>query len=123
MSWTEERISALCRLWSDGLSAAEIGRRLEVSKNAVIGKAHRLGLPGRPSPIKRNKSTTTKVRAESAGPATQQRSQARTCCWPFGDPEDPDFHFCGNKAMKNKPYCEEHYKIAYIQARPRHRDS
>ncbi|MGB0843778.1 MAG: GcrA family cell cycle regulator, partial [Alphaproteobacteria bacterium] len=61
MSWTEERISALRQLWSDGLSAAEIGRRLDVSKNAVIGKAHRLGLPSRPSPIKRGKASAKKL--------------------------------------------------------------
>lgn len=53
MGWTEERVDQLTQLWIEGLSASEIGRRLQVSKNAVIGKAHRLGLPSRPSPIKR----------------------------------------------------------------------
>jgi hypothetical protein len=56
MGWTEERVDQLTQLWIEGLSASEIGRRLEVSKNAVIGKAHRLGLPSRPSPIKRSVS-------------------------------------------------------------------
>lgn len=56
--WTQDLITALTRLWSDGHSATEIGRRLsamgetDFTKNAVIGKVHRLGLPARPSPIK-----------------------------------------------------------------------
>jgi GcrA cell cycle regulator len=53
-TWSEARIAELNRLWSEGLSTAEIGRRLAVSKSAVVGKAHRLGLPGRPSPIQRS---------------------------------------------------------------------
>jgi GcrA cell cycle regulator len=53
MDWSAERISDLTRLWREGLTAAEIGRRLGVSKSAVVGKAHRLRLDPRPSPIKR----------------------------------------------------------------------
>ena len=50
--WTEETIGRLKQLWDDeNLSAAEIGRRLNISKNAILGKAHRLDLPRRPSPI------------------------------------------------------------------------
>ncbi len=51
--WIEETIVRLQQLWHEGFSTAEIGRSLNVSKNAVIGKAHRLNLPRRPSPIKR----------------------------------------------------------------------
>jgi GcrA cell cycle regulator len=54
MEWTEEAIGRLRVLWSEGHSTAEIGRRLGVSKNAVVGKAHRLDLPARPSPIRRD---------------------------------------------------------------------
>lgn len=50
--WTDATNTRLRHLWNEGLSTAEIGRRLNVSKNSVIGKAHRLDLPGRPSPIK-----------------------------------------------------------------------
>jgi GcrA cell cycle regulator len=50
-TWSEARIAELKRLWSEGLSTAEIARRLAISKNAVVGKAHRLNLRGRPSPI------------------------------------------------------------------------
>ncbi len=51
MSWTPERIADLEKLWAEGLSTAEIGRRMGITKNAVVGKAHRLALPGRQSPI------------------------------------------------------------------------
>ena len=54
MEWAEETIVRLRSLWDEGLSTAEIGRRLGVSKNAVVGKAHRLDLPARPSPIRRD---------------------------------------------------------------------
>lgn len=49
--WTAETIAHLRTLWTEGDSTAEIGRRMGISKNAVVGKAHRLGLPPRPSPI------------------------------------------------------------------------
>jgi len=51
--WSAERISDLARLWGEGITAGEIGRRLGVSKSAVVGKAHRLNLRPRQSPIKR----------------------------------------------------------------------
>ncbi len=54
MEWTEEAIATLRRLWDEGLSTAEIGRRMGISKNAVVGKAHRLNLAARPSPIRRS---------------------------------------------------------------------
>ncbi|WP_239451492.1 GcrA family cell cycle regulator, partial [Elioraea rosea] len=53
MDWTEEAIATLRQLWAEGLSTAEIGRRMGISKNAVVGKAHRLNLAARPSPIRR----------------------------------------------------------------------
>src|SRR3954451_9286048 len=54
MVWDDETIRLLRDLWTQGHSTAEIGRRLGVSKNAVVGKAHRLDLPARPSPIRRD---------------------------------------------------------------------
>ena len=54
IGWTDEVVGALRQLWNDGHSTAEIGRRLGVSKNAVVGKAHRLALPNRPSPIRQD---------------------------------------------------------------------
>ncbi len=52
--WTEETIAKLRNLWAEGLSTAEIGRRMGISKNSVVSKAHRLNLPPRPSPIRRD---------------------------------------------------------------------
>ena len=56
MSWTDERIATLKKMWKEGKSAAEIAKTLGkgVTRNAVIGKAHRMGLSGRPSPIKKS---------------------------------------------------------------------
>ena len=54
MEWNAEAIDRLRALWAEGHSTAEIGRRMGVSKNAVVGKAHRLSLPARPSPIRRD---------------------------------------------------------------------
>jgi GcrA cell cycle regulator len=54
MEWSDEVISQLRGLWAEGHSTAEIGRRLGVTKNAIVGKAHRLDLPARPSPIRRD---------------------------------------------------------------------
>ena len=71
MEWSEDIIGRLRVLWGEGHSTAEIGRRLGVSKNAVVGKAHRLDLPARPSPIRRDGSgSAPRVRAPRrvAGP-------------------------------------------------------
>src|SRR5476651_2118752 len=54
MEWNDEVIGHLRALWAEGHSTAEIGRRLGVTKNAIVGKAHRLDLPARPSPIRRD---------------------------------------------------------------------
>src|SRR5579871_2699569 len=62
MEWAEDTIVRLRSLWDEGLSTAEIGRRLGVSKNAVVGKAHRLDLPARPSPIRRDGSGSSAPR-------------------------------------------------------------
>src|SRR4051794_41195803 len=53
MEWNEGTIARIRALWPEGLSTAEIGRRMGITKNAVVGKAHRLNLPARPSPIRR----------------------------------------------------------------------
>lgn len=54
MEWSDETIARLRELWAEGHSTAEIGRRMGISKNAVVGKAHRLNLTARPSPIRRD---------------------------------------------------------------------
>ncbi len=60
--WTEERVAELTELWNSGLSAARVAAKLgDVTRNAVIGKVHRLGLSGRPSPIRFPTSVITAV--------------------------------------------------------------
>lgn len=63
MEWSDEVITQLRALWAEGHSTAEIGRRLGVTKNAIVGKAHRLDLPARPSPIRRDPEATPVRRA------------------------------------------------------------
>jgi GcrA cell cycle regulator len=66
MSWTEERIERLKAMWSDGKTASQIADELGgVSRNAVIGKAHRLGLDSRPSPVKPGEEKPASAKAES----------------------------------------------------------
>ena len=98
-----------------------------ITKNAVVGKAHRLGLPARPSPIRRQGSGGSVARAPrqvAKAPVKSMRqialSTSGACCkWPFGHPGEKDFRFCGSPALVNKPYCPEHYQIAYLPARAR----
>lgn len=118
MVWTDERIELLKTLWGEGLTTGEIGKRLGVSKNAVVGKAHRLGLKGRPSPIKRTRKAAKPDKPEKpAEPAKAvMELQGPTCRWPFGDPREPGFHFCGKPALTGKPYCAEHAAVAYVNS-------
>ncbi|GBQ43362.1 GcrA cell cycle regulator [Komagataeibacter europaeus] len=80
MEWTEETIARLRDLWQQGLSTAEIGRQLSVTKNAVVGKAHRLGLKPRPSPIRRAAKAAPAPAATTvettAAPAATESTQA-----------------------------------------------
>lgn len=136
MDWTAEQISQLTRLWHEGLSTAEIGKRLGISKNAVVGKAHRLRLAARPSPIKRVGSRQSQAsrpavqprpqpaaapaRAPSSAPQPQPAPRVvelsnQTCRWPIGHPGDPGFHFCSERAVQGKPYCVEHSALAYVK--------
>ena len=79
MSWTDERIEALKSMWEAGKTASQIADELGgVSRNAVIGKAHRLGLQSRPSPVKPNESAAEPVAAPAMrGPADLARSGDR----------------------------------------------
>ncbi|MDF2096861.1 GcrA family cell cycle regulator [Aquibaculum arenosum] len=138
MAWTPERIEELTQLWNAGHSASAIGKKLGVSKNAVVGKAHRLNLPARPSPIRRDSKPAQPARKPApvlktpppmpAAPAKEERrrppmvrvqqqqekSTGRRCQWPIGDPATPDFHFCEAPAAGGKPYCAEHCAVAYV---------
>jgi GcrA cell cycle regulator len=152
MDWTAEAIDQLRSLWDEGHSTAEIGRRMGVSKNAVVGKAHRLNLPARPSPIRREAEGSPRPAAQprrtlpvreavslrrpepapAAPPAPTPvpavvrpfpRIAARSCCWPMGEPGTPEFRFCAAPAMAPKPYCAEHVAIAYVKVRDRREDA
>ncbi|HEY7991251.1 MAG TPA: GcrA family cell cycle regulator [Stellaceae bacterium] len=105
--WTNDLVNQLSALWQQGLSTAEIGRKLGISKNAVVGKAHRLMLTPRPSPLK---SPPIRHAAGKAGP---------TCSWPHGHPGQPGFRFCGKRVVPGKPYCPDHAAMAYIQPKER----
>ena len=87
MSWTDERINTLKKMWKEGKSAAEIAKTLGkgVTRNAVIGKAHRMGLSGRPSPIKKpappkkeaapkNNCPSTELKANFSSPPATRKS-------------------------------------------------
>ncbi len=74
MAWTEDRVATLTKLWAEGLSASQIAKELgEVTRNAVIGKVHRLGLSGRAKPS-RPKRKTTKKTVTGTTPAPKPRA-------------------------------------------------
>src|SRR3954452_5866724 len=77
MSWTEERIERLKKMWHDGATASQIADELGgVSRNAVIGKAHRLGLEQRPSPVKAGEEKDKKKAQTPAPAATKPVAKA-----------------------------------------------
>ena len=152
MEWTDETIARIRALWAEGHSTAEIGRRMGISKNAVVGKAHRLSLPARPSPIRRGtgeKRAPRPMVRRVTGPtlpalqsverqaaskpalvvlrpvAVQPRPAGRvsSCCWPLGEPGTSEFRFCGDPTVPAKPYCDEHAAIAYVKVRDRREDA
>lgn len=113
--WTPERTAALIALWDEELSTSEIGRRLGVTKNAVVGKVHRLGLAQRrPSP---------KSKAEAIHVLNLDALRAGMCSWPIGDPGTDGFHFCGSPALSGKPYCAKHCSVAYVVTKDRRQSS
>jgi GcrA cell cycle regulator len=133
MSWTDERIEQLKSLWTEGLSASHIAKVMGgISRNAVIGKVHRLGLAGRAVAPRgeriRLPSAPRHIRAHIPEPpiveedpvvlddgtfATVLTINDRMCRWPIGDPAENEFHFCGHKPKLGSPYCEAHARKAY----------
>ena len=73
MDWTATTIDVLRALWDEGHSTAEIGRRMGVSKNAIVGKAHRLDLPARASPIRRQEAEGALSTSSRRKPAPVRR--------------------------------------------------
>ncbi len=143
MDWTPERIADLTRLWNEGLTTSEIGKRLGISKNAVVGKAHRMHLSARPSPIKRSArpalprphmpvprtavpvSRPTSAKPMTAAPLVRKQPQRvvelsnQGCRWPIGHPGEAGFHFCNERALVGKPYCADHASMAYVKVKPK----
>ena len=74
MAWTDKMVEDLKKMWKDGMTTGEIGKKLGVSKNSIVGKVHRLGLSGRPSPIKK-KDPSEK---SSAAPSETPKNTATT---------------------------------------------
>lgn len=84
MSWTDERIETLRKMWESGMTASQIAEQLGgISRNAVIGKAHRLGLKPRPSPVKPNEAKKAKAAAPApAAPAAREEAPAPAAAAP-----------------------------------------
>lgn len=148
MAWNDERVELLKQLWAEGLSASQIASRMGgVTRNAVIGKVHRLGLSGRATPAKPKRGCETadlpEVEEErtsrssisydtsmddsdfvapiilsSGDMATVSTLQKNMCKWPIGDPAGDDFHFCGQSTSAGKSYCTHHANLAF---QPSHR--
>ena len=105
--WNKQKVDKLTKLWEQGISAREIANKLgEVSRNAVIGKANRLGLS------KKAGNTQKKIEALHIDVNSLVPNMSG-CKWPIGHPGDKDFYFCGKEVIPGKPYCGEHCLIAY----------
>ena len=78
MAWTDQMIEDLKRMWKEGLTTGEIGKRLGVTKNSIVGKVHRLGLSGRPSPIKKktDSSPSSSAAKPTAAPKISPKSDS-----------------------------------------------
>ncbi len=143
MGWSEERVTLLRKLWAEGLSASQIAKQLGgVTRNAVIGKVHRLGLAGRATPSRPAKRPVRPARPRVIGPSAPRLRQPSSvpyvvvpdleplrfedgkaasvltlkdsmCRYPIGDPTDADFAFCGRAAPTCGPYCQDHARLAY----------
>jgi GcrA cell cycle regulator len=111
VTWTPERVDQLTSLWDLGLPAAEIGRRMGLTKNAVIGKVHRIALSPRVVTVL---PPPKKHAFDFAGPK---------CLWPHGDPDSEDFHLCGAEPVPGKPYCAVHAAVAYVRPKEMQSDA
>ena len=141
MPWDDSNVSRLRELWDQGLPTAQIGKLLGFTKNAVVGKAHRIGLERRPSPIRRTAVKPDRKKARSPiipklnfevaktevkektvlqqnfQPVVKNlfnKSTKRGCEWPEGHPDESDFKFCGKERFEEKPYCIKHCAVAYV---------
>ena len=122
--WNDDRLNKLKELWAEGLSISQIGEALGVSRNSIAGKAHRMGLPKRPSPISKPKADKNKTESFVEEQGLPLRLELRKliwsrnkCCWPTGDPKKNGFLFCSDTVVPGKPYCLTHCQEAYTNSR------
>ena len=138
MSWTEEKVTKLKELWGNGNTASQIAEIIGgISRNAVIGKAHRLNLSAK---IKTRTATSNKnfensleekntknkrLRKskfksliiekdfEPENPKQLEELDENSCKWPIGHPNEKSFYFCGRSSLKDFSYCKLHLLYAY----------
>ena len=104
--WTEAKVKKLAKLWGKNIPARDIAEKLGegITRNAVIGKANRLGL---------NETKKEKKPGEVNNTDKMFHLKIKGCRWPFGDPGTDEFHFCGKRQEIGKPYCVDHCMLAY----------
>jgi len=138
MSWNEEKVNKLKELWGKGSTASQIAEIIGgISRNAVIGKAHRLNLSAKiktraatsnesyESSIeeknnKYKKGRKNKFRSliiekdfEPENPKQLEELDENSCKWPIGHPNEESFYFCGRSSLKDFSYCKLHLLYAY----------
>ena len=138
MSWTEEKVAKLKELWGKGSTASQIAEIIGgISRNAVIGKAHRLNLSAKiktraatsnqnfdnssvEKDIKDKRSRKGKFRSliiekdfEPENPKQLEELDENSCKWPIGHPDEKSFYFCGRSSLKDFSYCKLHLLYAY----------
>ena len=138
MGWNEEKVNKLKELWGKGSTASQIAEIIGgISRNAVIGKAHRLNLS---SKIKTRNATSGQNFSSNSEENSSKQKQGRkskfkslliekdfepenpkkleeldesSCKWPIGHPEEESFYFCGRSSLKDFSYCKLHLLYAY----------
>jgi len=138
MSWNDEKVAKLKELWGKGNTASQIAEIIGgVSRNAVIGKAHRLNLSAkiktrvassnqafensrenknlRPKRGRKSRFSSIMIEKdfEPENPKQLEELDESLCKWPIGHPDEKSFYFCGRSSLKDFSYCKLHLLYAY----------